>query len=219
MIGRLIRSARARFGSFRDARRLRAMVRRAEPVRIVIGASGIYDAGWIPTEIGVLDILNRGHWSRVFAENSIDALLAEHVWEHLTPEQGLLAARNCLRYLKPGGYLRVAVPDGFHSDPKYIDCVRVGGSGAGADDHKVLYNCDSFGGLFEQAGFEVALLEYFDSAGAFHAVEWDPAGGMIHRSKRFDERNRDGRLNYTSLILDARKPDDSKSIRGASRGK
>jgi predicted SAM-dependent methyltransferase len=206
MIGRLIRSARARFGSYRDARRLKSIVERANPLRIVLGASGIHDGGWIPTEIGVLDILNSRHWTRVFAENSIDAILAEHVWEHLTPEQGLVAACNCLRFLKLGGYLRVAVPDGFHPDPSYIDYVRVGGTGAGADDHKVLYTCETFRDLFERAGFEVELLEYFDSAGAFHAVEWDPGAGKIHRSKRFDERNQDGRLNYTSIILDARKP-------------
>jgi predicted SAM-dependent methyltransferase len=206
MIGRLFRSARARFGSYRDARKLKAIVQHADPVQIVLGASGIYDAGWIPTEIGVLDILKAGQWTRVFAENSIDAILAEHVWEHLTPEQGLVAARNCLRFLKPGGYLRAAVPDGFHPDPTYIEWVRVGGTGAGADDHKVLYTCETFRGLFEQAGFEVEPLEYFDSAGAFHAVEWDPDAGKIHRSKRFDERNQNGQLNYTSIIVDARKP-------------
>ncbi|HEX4070229.1 MAG TPA: hypothetical protein VHX68_03640, partial [Planctomycetaceae bacterium] len=100
---------------------------------------------------------------------------------------------------------RVAVPDGYHPDPTYIEWVRVGGSGAGADDHKVLYNCDSFRRLFESAGFDVQLLEHFDAAGAFHGVDWDPAAGTIHRSRRFDERNRDGRLNYTSIILDARK--------------
>ena len=205
MIGRMFRSARARFGSFRDARRLKAIVQRACPLRIVIGASGIYDAAWIPTEIGVLDMLKPGHWSRVFEENSIDAILAEHVWEHLTPEQGLVAARNCLRFLKPGGYLRVAVPDGFHPDPQYIEWVRTGGSGAGADDHKVLYTCETFRRLFEQAGFEVELLEYFDSAGVFHAIPWDPATGRIHRSQRFDERNENGQLKYTSVILDARK--------------
>jgi predicted SAM-dependent methyltransferase len=205
MLG-LIRSARARFGSYRDARRLRAVVRRASPLQIVLGASGIYDAGWIPTEIGVLDILVERQWMRLFTENSIDAILAEHVWEHLTLEQGLRAARNCRRFLKPGGYLRVAVPDGFHPDPTYIEWVRVGGSGAGADDHKVLYNCDTFRGLFESAGLKVELLEYFDKEGGFHSVDWDPTAGRIHRSRRFDERNQDGRLGYTSVILDARKP-------------
>jgi predicted SAM-dependent methyltransferase len=206
MIGRLFRSARYRFGVFRGARRLKQRVRRETPLRIVLGASGIFDAGWIPTDIGVLDILNEQHWTRTFAENSIDAILAEHVWEHLTPDQGLCAARYCLRFLKPGGYLRVAVPDGFHPDPSYIEWVRVGGNGPGADDHKVLYNCETFRGLFESTGFRVELLEHFDSAGVFHEVEWEPLAGTIHRSRRFDERNRDGRLNYTSIILDARKP-------------
>jgi predicted SAM-dependent methyltransferase len=205
MIGRLLRRARSRFGSFRDARRLKPLVRRTRPLRIVIGASGIFDAGWIPTDIGVLDILDERQWKRLFDANPIDAILAEHVWEHLTPEQGLRAARHCFQFLKPGGYLRVAVPDGYHPDPTYIEWVRVAGSGAGADDHKVLYNCDSFRRLFESAGFDVEMLEYFDTAGAFHGVDWDPAAGTIHRSRRFDERNRDGRLNYTSIILDARK--------------
>ena len=202
----LIRSARARFGSYRDARRLRAVVRRASPLRIVLGASGIYDAGWIATEIGVLDILNERHWTRLFAKNSIDAILAEHVWEHLTLEQGLRAARNCRRFLKPGGYLRVAVPDGRHPDPEYIEWVRVGGSGAGADDHKVLYNGETFRGLFESAGMEVELLEYFDKDSVFHSVDWEPTAGKIYRSRRFDERNHNGQLKYTSVILDARKP-------------
>jgi predicted SAM-dependent methyltransferase len=207
MIGRLIRRARSRLGTLRDVRRLKTLVRRTRPLRIVLGASGIFDTGWIPTDIGVLDILNERHWTRLFAENSIDAILAEHVWEHLTLEQGLTAARNCFRFLKPGGYLRAAVPDGYHPDPAYIEWVRVGGNGPGADDHKVLYNGDSFRRLFESAGFEVQPIEHFDAAGVFHSIDWDPAGGTIHRSRRFDERNRDGGLHYTSIILDARKRD------------
>jgi len=52
----------------------------------------------------------------------------------------------------------------------------------------------------------VALLEYFDARGNFHHAAWNEAEGMIHRSQRFDARNREGKLQYTSLILDARKP-------------
>jgi hypothetical protein len=64
---------------------------------------------------------------------------AEHVWEHLMPEQGATAARICHRFLRPGGYVRVAVPDGLHPDPKYVEWVRPGGSGLGAWDHTVLH--------------------------------------------------------------------------------
>ncbi|HXY37929.1 MAG TPA: methyltransferase domain-containing protein [Planctomycetaceae bacterium] len=205
-LGRLLFSARRRLGVFRDVRNLKKRVRQASPLRIVLGAGGLYDPGWIPTDVDVLDILDEWHWRRLFREGSIDALLAEHVWEHLTPDEGLRAAQNCHRFLRPGGYLRAAVPDGFHPSPEYIERVRPGGTGPGANDHKLLYNNASFRSLFESAGFQVELLEYFDSASQFHATDWDPARGKIDRSQRFDERNKGGRLVYTSLILDARKP-------------
>jgi len=206
-LGRLLFSARRRLGVYRDVRNLKKRVRQSSPpLRIVVGAGGLYDAGWIPTDVDVLDILDEAHWRRLFRENSIDAILAEHVWEHLTAEQGLRAAQNCHRFLRHGGYLRAAVPDGFHPDPQYVERVRPGGSGAGAHDHKLLYNHESFGQLFKSAGFQVELLEYFDSAGQFHAANWNPAFGKIDRSLRFDERNKDGRLVYTSVILDAHKP-------------
>lgn len=174
--------------------------------RIVIGASSIHDPGWIPTEAEFLNLLRPGDWEHFFQPNaSIDVLLAEHVWEHLTPHEGLLAAQVCFRYLKPGGYIRIAVPDGLHPNPHYIEEVKAGGIGPHAADHKVLYNYKTLQAVFEHAGFTVILYEYFDEAGNFHYHEWDPQGGTIHRSKRFDKRNKDGALNYTSIVLDALK--------------
>jgi predicted SAM-dependent methyltransferase len=52
-------------------------------------------------------------------------MLAEHVWEHLTEEEGLAAARACFKYLSPGGFLRVVVPDGLHPDPAYVEWSRL----------------------------------------------------------------------------------------------
>jgi predicted SAM-dependent methyltransferase len=178
---------------------------RARPLRLVIGASGIYDDGWVPSDIAYLDLLNAKHWATFFNVGSIDAMLAEHVWEHLTPEEALIAAKCCYKYLRPGGYLRVAVPDGYHPDPAYIAYVKPGGSGPGADDHKVLYNHATLTELFEKADFRVTPLEYFDALGSFHRKEWCEEEGKIVRSSRLDERNRDGALNYTSIILDAQK--------------
>jgi predicted SAM-dependent methyltransferase len=97
----------------------------------------------------------------------------------------------------------VAVPDGFHPDPAYIASVRPGGTGGGADDHQLLYDYRSFGRVFEDVGFRVDLLEYFDETGTFHAKAWDETRGVIARSARNDERNADGKLVYTSIILDA----------------
>ncbi len=174
--------------------------------RIVVGAGGTRYPGWLQTDREHLDLLREADWRRLCAPDSLAAILAEHVWEHLTPEDASVAARQCLRYLKPGGLLRIAVPDGLHPDPAYVDYVRPGGPGAGSDDHKVLYTFRSLGELFSAAGFEVHLLEYFDEAGQFHRQPWDLAEGFIQRSAEHDDRNADGRLAYTSIILDARKP-------------
>ncbi|HXB01652.1 MAG TPA: hypothetical protein VNV15_02400 [Opitutaceae bacterium] len=175
------------------------------PRKIVIGAAGMHDHGWIPTDIECLNVLNAADWNRFFSPGSIDALLAEHVWEHLTPSEGACAAALCFKYLRHGGYLRLAVPDGLHPDPHYREWVRAGGTGAGAHDHKVLYTCITFSALFEQVGFCCELLEYFDEQGIFHDKVWSIQDGTIRRSKRFDERNRDGQLHYTSIAMDAHK--------------
>ena len=177
--------------------------KRRQPLRIVVGTSGRSMRGWVSTDVEFLNLLQPDEWASFFRENSIDAILAEHVWEHLTLDEGIVAARTCHRFLRQGGYLRVAVPDGLHPDPAYIERVRVGGIGAGALDHKVLYRRETLGDVLQQAGFTVRPLEYFDPEGQFHFVEWNPEDGMIRRSSRFDKRNHTGALRYTSLILDA----------------
>lgn len=49
-------------------------------------------------------------------EGLVDAFVAEHVWEHLSLEDAHRATRNCQRHLRPGGRLRLAVPDpAWHS--------------------------------------------------------------------------------------------------------
>jgi predicted SAM-dependent methyltransferase len=174
--------------------------------RIVIGSSGTAFAGWVSTDREIVDLLNEASWARFFSPDWLDAILAEHVWEHLSASEAVRAAQTCFRFLKPGGYLRVAVPDGLHPDPAYVEQVRPGGTGSGAEDHKVLYDFAMFRELFAAAGFDVRLREYFDREGRFQCDDWNPADGLIQRSMRFDERNSPGRLVYTSIILDAVKP-------------
>jgi predicted SAM-dependent methyltransferase len=201
-----IRNIRKTVVSYWGLLRLSMLLKLDNPIYVAVGAAGIRDTGWIDTEIEYLNIINEKHWKRVFKENSIDALLAEHVWEHLTLEEGSMAARYCYKYLKPGGYLRTAVPDGFHPNPEYIDHVRVLGTEGRDQGHKVLYNYITFSHLFEAVGFKAHLLEYFDSKHRFYFEDWSPAKGLIRRSKRFDRRNSDHQLNYTSIIIDAQKP-------------
>jgi predicted SAM-dependent methyltransferase len=174
--------------------------------KIIIGSSGTSLKGWTATDREVVDLLREDTWTTYFERDSLTAILAEHVWEHLSADEAIQAARTCHRFLKPGGYLRVAVPDGLHPNSSYIEAVRPGGSGPGAHDHKVIYNHVTLQDLFSNVGFDVRLYEFFDKQGQFHFSDWDPADGMVWRSKRFDERNSNGQLTYTSIILDAIKP-------------
>jgi predicted SAM-dependent methyltransferase len=175
-------------------------------IKVVIGA-GEYNnnPGWTHTQEEELNLLDATSWANKFAKNSITAILAEHVWEHLTYEEGLKAARICYEFLKPSGYIRCAVPDGFFPDETYQNIVQIGGPGPKdhpAASHKIVHNYKTLSSMFETAGYDVRLLEYCDEAGKFHYNEWDGKDGIIFRSKRYDPRNQ-SKLICPSLIIDA----------------
>ena len=46
-----------------------------------------------------------------FADGTFDACYHSHVLEHLSPSAGASLVRECFRVLRPGGVIRVAVPD------------------------------------------------------------------------------------------------------------
>lgn len=172
------------------------------PLKLVVGAGKIFPEGWIPTDYDNLDVISPESWAALFTPNSIEMVLSEHVWEHLTLEQGTKALENIAKYLKKGGHVRIAVPDGYHSDPEYIEHVRPGGSGAGAADHKVLYTYKTLSNSMKEAGLKPQLIEYFDEKKKFYANPLDESKGFVHRSLKNDSRNADGKPNYTSLIID-----------------
>ncbi|WP_438824444.1 hypothetical protein [Bacillus sp. JJ864] len=102
------------------------------------------------------------------------------------------AAKICYEFLQPGSHLRCAVPDAFFSDEDYQAGVQVGGPGPldhPAVSHKIVHNYKTMTSMFEEAGFEVKLLEYCDENGEFHYNDWNEKDGFIYRSKRFDHRN------------------------------
>jgi len=57
----------------------------------------------------------------------VDCTPAEHVWEHITPEEGLGCCEQMLRCRSPGGYLRVVYQTG---------CIRSGYADVVARDRK-----------------------------------------------------------------------------------
>lgn len=162
-----------------------------------------FDKTWFATDIETLNLTKEDDWKKLLGFLRVDYIMAEHVWEHLLAEDTILANKNCYRFLKKKGVLRIAVPDGFHPDPGYIEHVKPAGSGFGASDHKILYNYKTLKQSLEEVGFTVSLLEYWDENKEFHFIDWSDEGGHIVRSKRYDKRNQQGILNYTSLIVDA----------------
>lgn len=199
-------SMRNNYHETRRRRPLKRALRMQSLKKIIVGASETQYEGWVATNKEMLDLLVERDWAYCFKRNSLDAILAEHVWEHLSLWDGAKAVTNCFSYLKQGGLLRIAVPDGFHPDVDYIAQVKPGGYGPGADDHKVLYNYRTLTTLLENAGYKVRLLEWFDEQGNFHHEDWNAVDGFVMRSTRYDQRNRDKPTAYTSLIIDARKP-------------
>ncbi len=180
----------------------------SEPVRVVVGASSQDYPGWVRTQQNDLDLVRRNDWERLFRPGSIQAILAEHVWEHLDEAEALLAAANCFAFLMEGGFVRCAVP-GLFPDATYQRTVRIGGPGPKdhpAASHQSLFTWRTLPSVFVSAGFQVRLLEWWDDDGQFQRRDWDANDGFIYRSVRFDDRNRCGRLGFTSLILDATKP-------------
>lgn len=177
--------------------------------RVILGAGATAQEGWVPTRESELNLLNPDDFARMFAPESVDAFLAAHVWEHMSAEEGRLAARTCFRYLKPGGYMRIAVPDANFRNDSYQQMIQIGGPGPAdhpAASHKIVYDYRTLVSVFEDVGFEVILLEYCDERGDFHYRYWNPDDGHIGRSFRFDTRNSAEHLGMVSIIIDAFKP-------------
>lgn len=196
---------RERLKTLCQVKSIRQSIARASDIKIIVGASGTSYAGWIATDYPAFDIVREESWARLFEPGQIEAVLAEHVFEHLTESQAIAALANCHLFLRPGGHLRIAVPDGYHPSSDYIGAVKPGGHGLGSDDHKQLYNYKLLVEQITLAGFSAQLLEWFDESGNFNFSDWAEHDGFVGRSARYDLRNKNSPLAYTSLIIDARK--------------
>lgn len=184
-------------------RRVKKLKGEGKPVKVVIGCANRTFEGWLNTDFPILDALNPMHWRNIFPRGSIDRILAEHVIEHWTCDEHRVFLKVIRPYISEGGFIRLAVPDGFHPDQSYIDWVKPGGSGPGADDHKILYDYIMIIRILSAEGYGCSLMEYFDEEGQFHCSPWEISDGFVARSADNDPRNRERALSYTSLIVDA----------------
>lgn len=183
-------------------------------MRIIVGAGNTMQEGWHALQHSDLDIRVREQWQRLFAPASLEAVLSEHVIEHLTEHEAEAAARNVYEFLRRGGHWRIAVPDGFHPDKNYYDWVAPGSEGerylqrfrGNEPGHKTLWNHQTLTRMLIDHGFTVMPREWFDQAGRFHKTRWLAAHGQVWRCA---ESCWSKFLSlwvgapYTSLIVDA----------------
>lgn len=183
-------------------------------MKIIVGAGGTTQDGWVSYEFDNLDIRDRRSWRRHFAPGTLDAVLAEHVLEHLHPAEAEAAARNVYEFLRPGGYWRIAVPDAYNPDPAYHEHSSPDGRYqtywqwlfGGLPKHQQFFHLDSLVSLLRGVGFRVKPLEWHEANGQPAAYNWNQADGQIYRA-RGTQHVADMRLllgfDNTSLIVDA----------------
>jgi len=87
------------------------------PICLNIGCGTDYKEGWINVDnnsdnnIKKLDLNWDLRNAIPFNDNSVDFIFHEHFMEHLTPSEALKSIGDFERVLKPGGVMRVAMPD------------------------------------------------------------------------------------------------------------
>jgi predicted SAM-dependent methyltransferase len=160
------------------ARRRLSKLRERPELRLHLGSGFLPKEGWIDIDLAGAPanlVWNLKH-GIPFADGTVDAVFHEHLLEHLDLRDGFDLCRECHRALKPGGVLRVAVPNAGI-------CLR---SYAGTDDpdwarsqptpmlavqalfyehgHRAMYDEQLLVEVLTAAGFdEVAAREFGDS--------------------------------------------------------
>lgn len=180
-------------------RQIQSAAKKGNKIKIILGSGGTTYDGWIATDLPHFNIIKRADWEYFFSKNKIDNLLAEHVLEHLTEEEVNIVIYNAYEYLKPGGIFRIAVPDGFNPDPKYIDDVSPTGKTGSYHGHKSLWNYKTFEQLATNKNFSVLINEYYDETGNYFLKDFTDENGFISRTGKIKN------APAKSLVIDLKK--------------
>ena len=165
------------------------------PIRLIVGAGGTTQDGWVSLQQNDLDIRDARSWESKVMPGSVDAVLSEHVFEHLDLNEATATAWN-----PSPNYLNWVAPNS--SGERFLKMFRQ----PDEPDHKWLWNYQTLVAFLMSRGFRVVLLEYFDGKGRFHKESWNPENGNIRRCAGSGWSNFLSvvvNAPYTSLIVDA----------------
>jgi hypothetical protein len=125
------------------------------PVKLDLGAQDVSPEGYVP--------LGRYHGSEIYPlscdDESVDVIRASHVLEHFPTGQVPEVVKNWVSKLKPGGVLKIAVPDFAYIAQAYIDGrelpiegYTMGGQTDADDFHRSMFDVPTLVDLFRGAG-------------------------------------------------------------------
>jgi predicted SAM-dependent methyltransferase len=123
-----------------------------------------------------------------FPDDSFDAVFCEHVLEHFSLEDGKRLAQETYRILRPGGCLRVVVPDAGSVLLRYFDSPNemVARHGVGGEtpmeivnlvfrqryEHQFLYDWPTMQKMLLRAGFDAAFRSALARMAIAHRLFW-----------------------------------------------
>ncbi len=117
-------------------KRAAELVKQADMVRLHLGCGWNLLTGWINIDLvgGKTDLVWDLRKPLPFAPESVDAVFLEHVFEHMTYSETLTVLGHLKSSLKPGGVLRVGVPDAGMYATWYASDRRQASARRGGDD-------------------------------------------------------------------------------------
>jgi predicted SAM-dependent methyltransferase len=120
-------------------------------------------------------------------DNSVTRILSEDFLEHITVEEIKALLRECFRLLKPGGMMRIGVPDyGNPKDYPYL----LKGSDPRFPRHVTLTHYQLMKRLIEESPFPRCEFYHYWDNGKFVYKEIDYSLGMVKRTPDNDPRCR-----------------------------
>ena len=116
------RRVATRFVRPRERRRAAALLG-AQPIRLHLGSGNSPKRGWVNVDLASYPVELVWDLSRPLPlpAESVDSIFHEHLLEHLSLSQGLALCDESYRLLRPGGILRIGVPDAEASTRSYIE--------------------------------------------------------------------------------------------------
>jgi predicted SAM-dependent methyltransferase len=152
------------------SRRFFEQLRQQQSIRLNLGCGWDHKDGW--TNVDLFATSADVHWDLRLGiplpDGTVEAIIHEHMLEHLSLSDGFAFTRACLTALRPGGVLRIGVPDAGlcvdsyagRADPEWAQSRPTGMLAIQAlfyeNGHRAMYDAETLTLMCRAAGFAEA---------------------------------------------------------------